>query len=212
MEATAAKPKRAGAKRKYNWEIILADVEAGIPLREVSQKYAVPMTTLDGKVRDWRRENALIARLAPKDGLLDVGRPAVFSSQMVVESSKSVENQIVPAELTDAEVVTLLSNPETLVSLPPAEAEKLMARRLQILAGQALATLPPAASVKDALALVKAFRDTSGLASKDGKGGSGLLGAPRSLGRRAVAMVEAEVVHAEPATEIPAGFEWPEGM
>lgn len=194
METVARKPPAA----KWNWPVILKAIAGGEDWRAVAKRFSIPEGTIRQKLALERKVSSRVARELGNLEVEGAGKPAPSLQKLVTVAPKSEISAPEPAELTDTQLVTLLSDPQATASLAPADLEKLLARRAGTLVAQGFAAVRAPESVKELVPLAKLFRDLAGLTGDKGKGGGGLLSPQRSYGRRAVAVVDAvEVVEAE---------------
>lgn len=204
---TAELPRKAGGKIKYNWPLVFGEVDSGLPWRNVAEKYSIPERVMYEKLRHRKKE---LANGVRNHGLRPEGKPAALPCKIDKRNQIAIiSDPPAAAQLTESELAGILADPQAVLALSPEDAQQLFARQLQMRAAEALAIPMEPRTVKDQLALVKAFREAAGLTGDKGKGSNGLLSPPRSFGRRAVGtttvLVDAEV------EESPADG-WPEGM
>jgi len=204
---TAEKPRKAGGRIKYNWPLVFDAVDSGQHWRNVAEKYSIPERVIYEKLRHRKKD---LANGVRNHGLTPVRKPAA-SMQKARIPGLPVENATLEtaSELSESEIVRVLGDPQAILALSPESAELLFARKLQLMAAEALTIPMEPRTIKDVLAIHKGFREAAGLTGDKAKAGNGLLAPPRSFGRRAVSttavLVDAEV------EESPADG-WPEGM
>lgn len=190
-------------------------MDRGLTTRELAEKYSIPSGRIMARRRERRLKLAEMVLLQPSCGKGEEGHPTLSQllpptvAKKLAISAPPAPELPAPSELSETELVNLLSDPSAIHALPAAEAEKLFARRLQSLVAQGLADMRAPASPKELGPMAKLFREMSGLTGDKGKGSNGLLAPPRSFGRRPVAVID--VTPTKDLVEEPEGG-WPDGM
>jgi hypothetical protein len=204
--------------RKFNWEPVQRGMDQGLSNRELAERFSIPIDRIRSRRREYRRNHAESVLLHANDAEGEAGLSAPLPRKPAVIAQKMEISAPSPAELTEDQLITLLSDSQAVLSLSASDAEKLMAKALQLKVARGLAIMRDPESPKEFGPMAKLFREMSGLTGDKGKGGSGLLSPQRSYGRRMVeieARVVEEIGDREPAglseIEEPEGG-WPEGM